>query len=157
MNEVKSNDQVAVEVYRGLERRIDVVDVIQKKILSTLVQWKEEHVESWDIRFNPDPIDGGYIVAALRSSAVTGELPEIWLIRTGRDATIIDSITKKGFRLSNHHSSFSPGEAPTSRALQWTSGDGETVHGIVSHPRGVKDLSTLPAVVFIHGGPYSYV
>lgn len=79
MKGVQCNEQVAVEVYKGLERRIDVVDVTQKKILSTLVQWKKEHVESWDIRFDPDPVDGGYIVAVLRSSSVTGELPEVWL------------------------------------------------------------------------------
>ncbi|KAE9399007.1 alpha/beta-hydrolase [Gymnopus androsaceus JB14] len=113
-------------------------------------------MQEWDMRF--DHTNGGYVVAALRSSAVTGELPEIWLIRTptGKDGVPVDSITKEGIRLSDHHSSFTPDKAPTSRGFQWTSVDGETVHGIISHPRGVKeeDLSALPAVVLVHAGPY---
>ncbi|KAE9406254.1 alpha/beta-hydrolase [Gymnopus androsaceus JB14] len=147
--DVQYNNQVAVEVWTGLNRRIDIVDLRERTVLFTVLRWKEEHMMSWDIRFNST--NGNYVVAALRSSAVTGEAPEVWILRTEKDT--LDSITK-GTRLSDNYSSYTPDKAPTSRAFQWTSVDGETIEGIISHPRGAEDLSALPAVLYIHGGPY---
>lgn len=147
--DVQYNNQVAIEIWTGLDRRIDIVDIQERKMMFTLLEWKEEHSMGFDIRF--DSANGQYIVAACRSSAVTGELPELWVLRT--EKSTIDSIAK-GVRLSEHHSAYKPDKAPVSRAFKWTSVDGEKVEGIISHPGGVEDFSTLPAVVFIHGGPY---
>ncbi|CCL99695.1 uncharacterized protein FIBRA_01716 [Fibroporia radiculosa] len=140
--DIGADSQYAVIVGSGLETRVDVRDASHASF--TAFAMTDENISDWDVK----AVDQRYVFVALRSSGVTGELPDVWSgVTTKKDSGVL---VKK---LSSHQTGFASNKFPISKAFSWTSTDGERIEGVISHPRGVTELKSLPTVIVPHGGP----
>ncbi|KAI0946497.1 hypothetical protein AcW1_009944 [Taiwanofungus camphoratus] len=133
----------AVEVATSLDTRLDVCDLRHSRF--TAFETADNAVAEWDMKHVGN---NTYVFVAVRSSGVTGQPTNIW--------SGVAEDGKKGYlskKLSSHHTWFSPLKAPVSEPFHWKSSDGQTLQGVISHPKG-SNVKDLPAVVVPHGGPY---
>ena len=140
--------QYVVEVAENLITKFDVYDENNRHFTAfqTTVDYAMEY--QWDMVFTEDE---KYVFVTTKSSAVSGELGNVWsgVTEFGREGLL----SKK---LSAHNSWFDSKVAPDAKPFFWTGSDGMKLEGVISYPRGV-DLKFLPTVVVAHGGPSSYV
>ena len=140
--------QYAVEVAENLITKFDVYN--QNNRHFTAFQTTADYAMGyeWDMVFTEDE---KYVFVTTKSSAVLGELGNVWsgVTEFGREGVL----SKK---LSAHNSWFDSKVAPDAKSFFWTGSDGMKLEGVISYPKGV-DLKCLPTVVVAHGGPDAYV
>ena len=140
--------QYVVEVAENLITKFDVYDSDNRHFTAfqTTVDYAMEY--EWDMVFTEYE---KYVFVTTKSSAVSGELGNVWsgVTEFGKEGVL----SKK---LSAHHSWFDSKVAPDAKPFFWTGSDGMKLEGVISYPKGV-DLKSLPTVVVAHGGPGAYV
>jgi dipeptidyl aminopeptidase/acylaminoacyl peptidase len=140
--------QYAVEVAENLITKFDVYDENNQHFTAFQTTADYAMGYNWDMVFTKDE---KYVFVTTKSSAVSGELANVWsgVTEFGRKGVL----SKK---LSAHNSWFNSKVAPDAKPFFWTGSDGMKLEGVISYPRGV-DLKILPTVVVAHGGPGAYV
>jgi dipeptidyl aminopeptidase/acylaminoacyl peptidase len=140
--------EVAVQVAAGLGSRIDIVNADGTSF--TLYETEDEGLkrDQWGL----ESLGGGrYAFAALRSSAVKGDLEDVWygILQKGEKGKLTT-------RLSYHNKWHAGRRSFLSKSFTWTASDGKELQGIIAFPPNVP-LKNLPTVVVPHGGPYWFV
>ncbi|KAJ3823948.1 Alpha/Beta hydrolase protein [Lentinula raphanica] len=133
---------------------------------------------AWDAKFAYDSATDKttIVVAAILSSGIRHEPPNLWSIRINESMESMDtpqlravvpsgnnrwydvpnsyypSLTSVRRKLSSHLDWLKCAEPIHTEVIRWTVEDGTELSGIVRLPNGVK--YPLPTVLFIHGGPY---
>ncbi|KAF8068855.1 Alpha/Beta hydrolase protein [Lyophyllum atratum] len=156
---VDMRGDIAVEVCCDVDTNIDIVsfdaDTHEAKKRLTIFQTQQEAIwfGSWDAKRVVD-IGGNssYVFAAVLSSVVRHEPPNVWACRVSDDGR---ELSPK-LQLSSHLQWLTDIPSITAEVVRWTSTDGTHLSGLVRYPPGYKaSHGPLPTVLFLHGGPYS--
>ena len=140
---------LAVLLGEGLGSRIDLLDPKKGEAVTLLSDMDGERAveyDSWDVRRSED---GTLSVAVVRSA---GDQPrEVWAgqERAGRNGRAIAMQ-----QISAHQGQLAGIAFGKQEPFFWTAKDGLELDGILIRPAGEAQLSPLPMVVLVHGGPY---
>ncbi|KAG6840023.1 hypothetical protein C0991_009533 [Blastosporella zonata] len=146
---------VAVEVCSHVDTHIDIVflDEPSRKPI-TIFRTQDEAIwfNAWDAKMVLDA-EGqvSYVVAAVLSSSIRHEPPNVWAGRVGVDAR------EKGSRiqLSKHLQWLKDAPSFATEVMRWRADDGTWLDGLVRFPPGYRrEDGPRPTILFIHGGPY---
>ena len=148
ITDLQRKSQYVVEVAENLITKLDIWEK-DNKYGFTVFQ-TEDHfaIHDWDMILTED---GKYIFVAIKSSAVSGELSNIWSGATEYGQKGI--LSKK---LSSHNPWFESKLVPNAKPFYWKGTDGFQLEGVISYPKDVE-LKKLPTIIVAHGGPASYV
>jgi hypothetical protein len=142
-----SNGDIAVTIISGLDSSIDILDSKGINPDIRLYKTQEDGIGSLDL---VSLKDGNYALAAVKSSCIRNELPQVWFGLGKRDI----KLEKK---LSNHYSDLEEKFSSIKTELfKWNANDGTYLEGLISYPTSHKLGSVkLPTILHPHGGPYS--
>ncbi|KAG5649406.1 hypothetical protein H0H81_004087 [Sphagnurus paluster] len=149
---------VAVEICSDTDTHIDIITVDPStrdmKTLLTVFQTEQEAVwfGAWDAKTIVDEAGRiSYIFAAVLSSGVRHEPPNVWTRRVSHDG---HEVSPK-LRLSSHLQYLAEAPVFTTEVIQWEAVDGTVLSGLIRYPPGYSTGGgPRPTVLFIHGGPY---
>ncbi|KAG6919834.1 hypothetical protein DXG01_000339 [Tephrocybe rancida] len=146
---------IAVEVSSNVDTHIDVVFLDRPAGGSvTIFRTHEEAVwfGAWDAKMVIDE-EGhiSYVVAAVLSSSIRHEPPNVWSFRVSADGR--EKYPR--LQLSLHLQWLSDAPMFTTEVIQWQAADGTSLDGIIRYPPGYcMSDGPRPTVLFLHGGPY---
>jgi len=153
---------IAVEISSDVDTHIDIVALdatasAEPKKLFTLFRTQDEAIwfGAWDAKKVINGNDGSvwYVFAAVLSSGVKHEAPNVWTVRVASDG-----MQRTKVRLSSHLHWLAEAPVFTTHVIRWKAADGVELSGLVRYPPGYDaSMGPLPAVLFIHGGPYRCV
>ncbi|KAL5485726.1 hypothetical protein ACEPAI_6767 [Sanghuangporus weigelae] len=153
--DMKNGGLFAVEIADSMETKIDVPRAIDPDNVDYTVLFRtyNEALEknSWDAQ---RLADGGFVLAAIKSSAVNIHSPNVW---TGTSDHIDLSLTTK---ISSHLNWMAEGPSMHSELYGWLAKDRTRLNGIMTFPtenKNAKAILPYPTIMLIHGGPYSRV
>jgi dipeptidyl aminopeptidase/acylaminoacyl peptidase len=159
MSADSGDSMIAVEACSDVDTHIDAVSFEGNtmKTLFTLFQTQEDGIwfGAWDARRTMDGNGNvSYVCAAVLSSGVRHEPPNVWAYRVSGEQREISNKIK----LSSHLQWLSNAPVFKTEVMRWKAADGTELSGLVRYPSGY-DVShgRLPTVLFIHGGPYRWV
>lgn len=159
-----SNGMIAVEVSSDTDTRIDgisfsssngdenkVVDVRQ------LFQTQDEAIwfGAWDAKRIRNRTGVSYVFAAVLSSGIRHEAPNVWSVRVDDEK---GCCTGRRKQLSSHLQWLTDAPQIKTEVIRWKSRDGVELSGLVRYPPGIDQRSAcaLPTILFLHGGPYRW-
>lgn len=150
---------IAVEVCSKVDTNIDVVSLTPDGVKTsfTLFQTNDDAIwfGAWDAKRAVDATTGdvSYVFAAVLSSGVRHEPPNVWAGRvSGQKGGLISKV-----KLSSHLQWLVDAPMIRTELMAWTAGDGTELDGMVRYPPGYdRSWGPWPTVLFIHGGPYRY-
>jgi dipeptidyl aminopeptidase/acylaminoacyl peptidase len=156
MSSDSEDSMIAVEAFSDVDTHIDAVSFEGNtmKTLFTLFQTQEDAIwfGSWDARKTMDGNGNvSYVCAAVLSSGIRHEPPNVWACRVSGEQREISNKIK----LSSHLQWLADAPVFKTEVMRWKAADGTELSGLVRYPPGY-DVShgRLPTVLFIHGGPY---
>ncbi|KAL0946508.1 hypothetical protein HGRIS_012724 [Hohenbuehelia grisea] len=165
-----SGTEVAVEVSDGTDTFIDIVTtsahpegVTPESQPVRLFKTKDDAIwfNSWDAR-KVVRRDGriSYVVAVVLSSGPRHEPPNVWVGKVELDGSrsVHDAVplcSSCMLKLSSHLQWLADAPPLQTTVIQWNAVDGTPLDGLARFPPGYESsVGPLPAVLFIHGGPY---
>ncbi|KAF8574917.1 alpha/beta-hydrolase [Ramaria rubella] len=149
INLQSSDGEFAVAVESGMSTRVDIMNH-DGKLFTLFESGKLLSAKSFDIK----KVDGGYVMAAIRSSGPNKEAPDVWVGRISRPQSVSLTLTTQ---LSSHYPWFANHKLGPVETFEWTGEDGVSLEGMAWFPQGVdpSHLKTpLPTILQVHGGPY---
>jgi hypothetical protein len=152
---------IAIEVSSDVETHIDAIAVEEGRMgaVFTLFQTKEDAVwfGAWDARRAVDNIGNlSYVCAAVLSSGVRHEPPNVWACRVAGSEQ--HEMSSGKIKLSSHLQWLADAPVFRTEVIRWKATDGTELSGLVRYPPGYEaSHGLLPTVLFIHGGPYRCV
>ncbi|KAG6919832.1 hypothetical protein DXG01_000337 [Tephrocybe rancida] len=145
---------IAVEVSSNVDTHIDVVFLDRPAGGPvTIFRTREEAIwfGAWDARMVVDEGHTSYFVAAVISSGIRHEPPNVWSFRVSADGR--ENYTR--LQLSSHLQWLSNIPVFSTEVIQWQSFDGTSLNGIIRYPPGYcTSDEPRPTILFLHGGPY---
>jgi dipeptidyl aminopeptidase/acylaminoacyl peptidase len=119
----------------------------------TQIERTDPRGDEWDALSFGDELASAWIESGLNIDSRAGALaftaayenrpPNVYVAAPGSAPT----------RITNLHPQLDDLDFAAMEPLEWTANDGTTVHGWLLLPPKVKDLTNLPLVAAIHGGP----
>jgi hypothetical protein len=158
--DLQNEGMVAVEVCKDVDTNIDVVGFSQDGIKTLFTLFRTDNDAIWFGAWDAKRVIGddgtvAYVVAAVLSSAIKHQPPNVW---TGVVTGMSGGLVPNKIQLSSHLQWLVEAPDFKTEVIHWSANDGTRLNGLVRYPPGyqVSD-GPLPAVLFIHGGPYRYV
>ncbi|KAG6830818.1 hypothetical protein H0H87_006991 [Tephrocybe sp. NHM501043] len=145
---------IAVEVCSKTNTHIDIVfleNPTGAPITVFRTQGEAIWFGAWDAKMMVDEGQVSYVVAAVLSSGIRHEPPNVWTCRVSADG----QEKSPRLQLSSHLQWLSKAPAFTTHIIRWQSSDGTLLDGIIRYPPGYhKSEGPRPTILFLHGGPY---
>ncbi|KAJ3782250.1 Alpha/Beta hydrolase protein [Lentinula aff. detonsa] len=176
---------IAVEVCSDVDTHIDAVYLHRDEshhLFAVLPLFRTQGEAiwfgAWDAKYAFDSATGKstIVVAAVLSSGIRNEPPNVWSIRINENIGTRDSpprpaipsgdirwhdvpnlyypsLSSVRYKLSSHLDWLKRAESVRTEVIHWLVEDGTKLSGIVRSPSSAVNYP-LPTVLFIHGGPY---
>lgn len=153
--DLQKDNTVAVSVATRLETRIHLlqIDITETNTLSAIAIDSKDIFEtdnetidaSWDAKARAD---GSHVIAAIKSSSVRQEPPNVWVgITKGSEPLALQT------QISSHFQWLKEGPTCPTSSMFWKGKDGADLDGIIIYPPGKdKTSGPLPTVMLMHGG-----
>ncbi|SJK98695.1 uncharacterized protein ARMOST_01964 [Armillaria ostoyae] len=164
-SEGTSNGMIAVEIASDTDTRIDGISFSSSKIdeyeIHSLFRTQDEAIwfGAWDAKRVRSAIGVSYVFAAVLSSGIRHEAPNVWSVRIDDNKRCCGgSSLGSGIRmqLSSHLQWLVKAPQIKTEVIRWKSKDGVELSGLVRYPPNIDQRRdyTLPTILFLHGGPY---
>ncbi|PBK90030.1 alpha/beta-hydrolase, partial [Armillaria gallica] len=164
-SEGTSNGMIAVEIASDTDTRIDGISFASSKTdeceIHSLFRTQDEAIwfGAWDAKRVRSATGVSYVFAAVLSSGIRHEAPNVWSVRIDDDERYCGgSSLGSGIRmqLSSHLQWLVKAPQIKTEAIRWKSKDGVELSGLVRYPPNIDKRRgcALPTILFLHGGPY---
>ncbi|KAK0470559.1 Alpha/Beta hydrolase protein [Armillaria novae-zelandiae] len=164
-SEGTSNGMIAVEIASDIDTRIDGISFPTSKNdeyeIHSLFRTQDEAIwfGAWDAKRVRSATGVSYVFAAVLSSGIRHEAPNVWSVRVDDNERCGEgSLLGPGIRtqLSFHLQWLVEAPQIKTEVIRWKSKDGVELSGLVRYPPNIdqKRVCALPTILFLHGGPY---
>ncbi|KAK0203471.1 Alpha/Beta hydrolase protein [Desarmillaria ectypa] len=159
-----SDGMIAVEIAADTDTRIDGISFSSSKDdeyeIHPLFHTRDEAIwfGAWDAKRVHSATGVSYMFAAVLSSGIRHEAPNVWSVRVNGKRCSAKSLSGQGIRkrLSSHLQWLVEAPQIKTEVIRWKSKDGVELSGLVRYPPGIDQrcACALPTILFLHGGPY---
>ncbi|KAK0192903.1 Alpha/Beta hydrolase protein [Armillaria mellea] len=164
-SEDTSNGMIAVEIASDTDTHIDGISFSLSKNdeygIRSLFRTQDEAVwfGAWDAKRIHSATGVSYVFAAVLSSGIRHEAPNVWSVRVDDNKRCCEgSLLGPGIRrqLSFHLQWLVKAPQIKTEVIRWKSKDGVELSGLVRYPPSIDQnrVCALPTILFLHGGPY---
>ncbi|KAK0449851.1 Alpha/Beta hydrolase protein [Desarmillaria tabescens] len=160
-----SSGMIAVEIATDTDTRIDRLSFSASNDdeyeFHSLFCTQDEAIwfGAWDAKRVRSATGVSYVFAAVLSSGIRHEAPNVWSVRIDSGQRYCaKSLSGPSIRkqLSSHLQWLMDAPQVKTEVIRWKSKDGVELSGLVRYPPGIDQrcACALPTILFLHGGPY---